>query len=111
MNTEIVLVMTTSDCNEKLKTLAERLVEQQMAACVQIEGPITSLYRWDAKLEISTEWRLTAKTTPALASQVESLINSLHHYDLPEILLLSANASDKYGKWVESQVVAKPQQL
>lgn len=110
VNTEIVLVMTTSDCHEKLKALAERLVEQRMAACVQIEGPITSLYRWDAKLEISTEWRLTAKTTPELAPRVETLINNLHHYELPEILVLSAKASEEYGKWVGSQVVAEPQQ-
>ena len=58
----IIQVTTTCDDEQKAEALARALVEQRLAACVQIDGPIKSVYRWNGKVEVEREWRCTIKT-------------------------------------------------
>ena len=99
--TEFLLVSTTTDSRDKAQTLASALVEQELAACVQIQGPIESVYRWQGTVEQSQEWLLTAKTKSSDFDNVEAAIRELHTYDCPEIVATAIVAgSDDYLKWL-----------
>lgn len=82
------------------------LIEQRLVACVQIEGPLTSIYRWEGTVETTEEFGCHAKTTPAAVAACESAIQSLHPYDCPEILVTYSCSSAGYAAWVREQVVA-----
>lgn len=82
-----------------------RLIEQRLAACVQIEGPLTSTYRWQAAVETTEEFVCRVKTTPAAVAACESAMQSLHPYDCPEILVTYSRGSAGYATWVREQVV------
>lgn len=96
----LILVSTTSDELATLELIAQELLEQHLAACVQISGPITSHYRWDGSLTRSSEYLLTAKSRADLWPAVQAAIRSRHHYELPEIIALQADASPDYHQWV-----------
>lgn len=85
-----------------------RLIEQRLAACVQIEGPFTSIYRWQGVVETSEEFRCRVKTTPDAVAGCESAIRAVHPYDCPEILVSYSCGSIAYACWVREQVVAPP---
>lgn len=101
---EFIQVLTTFDKVGDAEQLARHLVENRLAACVQISGPMTSIYRWQGATESSQEWACTIKTRRDLFPQLESVIQSLHPYDEPEIVALPMVAgSAGYLKWVESE--------
>ena len=85
------------------------VLEQRLAACVQIEGPFASIYRWQGVVENTEEFCCRAKTTPAAVAACESAIRSLHPYDCPEILVTHACGSAGYAAWVRDQVGAPPE--
>lgn len=95
--------MTTAPDKEAAEHLAKHLVEHGMAACVNISGEITSVYRWQGKLEQGTEHQLTIKTTPARYQEVERLIREKHSYELPEILAIPVSLGlPAYLEWVNT---------
>ena len=103
--TDIVQVTTTTGNREEAQRIAAELVDNHLAACVQLSGPITSHYHWEGKLETSQEWLLSAKTTRDMYDRVEQTIRELHLYDVPEILATPVVAgSDVYLAWVKSEV-------
>lgn len=103
--TDLIQVATTTGSREEAEEISVRLVDARLAACVQVSGPITSVFRWQGKIETSQEWLCTAKTTREKYEQVEAAIRGLHKYDEPEILALPVvAASEGYGKWVEQEV-------
>lgn len=105
MTTRLLAITTTSDNRDELQRLAKHLVEQRLAACCQLSGPIESVYRWEGKLESSQEWTCVVKTTSSLYPEVESEILELHHYDQPQIVATELPlASAGYLAWVESMV-------
>ena len=81
--TEVVEVAVTAPDRALAERLAETLVTERFAACVQVGGPVTSVYRWRGQVERAEEWVCRAKTTrdalPALARRVRAL----HPYELP----------------------------
>ncbi len=100
----LALVMTTVESAEDAERLARSLVDQSLAACVQIDGPITSHYRWAGKVECATEFRLMVKTSIRAWPALKEKLAKLHPYDEPEIILLPiAEASEGYQKWVIDQ--------
>jgi len=102
--TAAIMVFTTVASSEEANRLAQALVEQRLAACVQIDGPITSCYRWKDAVETAAEWRLTIKTRAALYDPLEEAIRKLHSYEQPEILALPITAgSTGYMKWIEEE--------
>jgi periplasmic divalent cation tolerance protein len=98
--TTILEIRTTTDTASKAQILASKLVEHSLAACVQIDGPIQSVYRWQEKIESASEWRLSCKTTLRNRDRLIARIRELHDYDVPEILCLRVTASEDYAVWV-----------
>ena len=100
----IVQVSTTIDSREAAQRIAESLVEQRLAACVQVAGPISSTYRWEGAVETAEEWLCLIKTRQELYPQLERAILALHPYDVPEILAVPvASGHAPYIDWVRSE--------
>jgi periplasmic divalent cation tolerance protein len=106
---DTIQVITTVDKQEKAKELAEHLVKLRLAACVQIDGPIESVYRWEGEIDTSSEWRLTIKTRRGVYVEVEDAIRGWHDYEVPEILATPVVVgNEKYIEWLNEQVVDNP---
>ncbi len=97
----IIHITTTSDNKESLEKIARGLLEDRLASCVQILGPMKSLYWWKEKITESDEWLGIIKTRKDLYKRVEERIKEQHHYELPEIIAFEAdNGLPAYGNWV-----------
>ena len=104
MNASLV-VLTTAPTAEEADALAAALVERQLAACVQIVGPVTSVYRWEGAVQRSEERLLLVKTTAAAYPRVEAAIRELHSYECPEVVALPIEAgSCDYLAWIRAHV-------
>jgi len=103
----IVEVRTTFPCREDALACAERLVRERLAACVQVDGPITSVYRWEGAVETAAEYRCTGKTSRSRAAACADAIRALHGYQTPEVIVGEALASPAYAAWVRASVAAE----
>ena len=103
---EYIQVVTTTGSADEARRIATSLVEGKLAACVQIVGPIESIYRWQGKVENATEWQCWIKTRRAHYDAIEAAIRRWHSYEVPEILAVPIVAgSEAYLKWL-SDVIA-----
>lgn len=99
------IVLSTAGSEEEARKIARYLVENQLAACVNIVPHIESIYRWQSKVETSREWLLLIKTTSANFSTVKDAIRELHSYDLPEcISVVIEDGSSEYLNWIGESV-------
>ncbi len=99
----LMIGWTTVETREQADTLARDLVAQRLAACVQIEGPTTSHYRWNGKQEKTVEFRLCLKFLTEREPALSNWILSHHPYETPEWITVRAeNVSEKYLSWVKS---------
>jgi periplasmic divalent cation tolerance protein len=89
---------------EAADALALALVEARWAACVQIGGPVESVYRWDGKIERATEWSLSIKTVSRLYQELEQFLIEKHDYDVPQIVAEKVAASESYAAWLRDQL-------
>lgn len=96
----LVVVSTVVDDRELAERMARTLVEERLAACVQVTPPAFSTYRWKGDIETATEWGLHCKTASGRAPALMSRIRSLHPYDLPEILSATVTGDPEYIVWV-----------
>jgi len=97
-----IQVTTTTETKEQAQKIAQYLVETKLAACVQITGPITSIYRWKGKVENTQEWLCLIKTREELFNKVETAIKKLHSYEIPEIIAVSIfKGSKEYLVWLD----------
>ncbi len=98
------MVITTVASAQEAESLAAAVVDQSLAACVQIDGPITSHYRWAGKVEKASEFRLMIKTSQEAWPKLHEKLASLHPYEEPEIIMFAIDdASDGYRDWVIDQ--------
>jgi periplasmic divalent cation tolerance protein len=103
--TGYVQVLTTAGSEEEAEAIGSALLEQRLAACVQVLGPILSRYRWQGQLERGREWQCLAKTEAALYERVESAIRAVHSYEQPEILAIPVLAGSRgYLEWVSASL-------
>jgi len=103
--TDAIQVITTTENREDADRIAQRLVEDRLAACVQVLGPISSTYRWQGTVETAQEWQCLVKSRRQLYDQLEEAIRRIHPYDEPEILALPVLAgSEGYLAWLGKQV-------
>lgn len=103
----LVEITTTLETLEQAQELGRRLVESRLAACAQLTGPITSIYRWEGQVCEANEVRLTLKTTLQISERAIATIESLHPYDVPEILVLPVQASSTaYRDWLLGQLIS-----
>jgi periplasmic divalent cation tolerance protein len=98
--TDIVLVLTTWPDDDAAEPLARALIDERLAACVNIHGPMISVYRWKGATERETERQVVIKTTRDSLAAVESRVRAAHPYELPELLVISVDGSDAYLEWV-----------
>jgi Uncharacterized protein involved in tolerance to divalent cations len=100
-----IQVFTTTETKEEAEKIAQYLVEQKLAACVQITGPIGSTYRWKGKVENTQEWLCLIKTQDDLYDKVEAAIKSLHPYETPEIIAVPiVKGSKEYLNWIDENL-------
>jgi periplasmic divalent cation tolerance protein len=106
MNQNVVVTSTCSSEEEALR-IAREVVERGLAACVQIIPGIRSVYRWQGKLEVTSEWLLLVKTNSAKFELLGRVIELLHSYDVPEVLAVPVLAgSEKYLAWMDEALSA-----
>ena len=99
-----ITVQTTIDSKEGAQKIADALVRQRLAACVQIAGPIISIYWWQGQIEQAEEWVCTAKTSADLYSKLEQVIREHHTYETPEILATAIVEGNKqYLAWIDDE--------
>jgi periplasmic divalent cation tolerance protein len=101
---DLRLVLTTWPADRAADELASTLVREGLAACVSICAPMTSHYRWKGALERAEERQVVIKTTVARLAELEARLRTLHPYEVPELLVLEADASATYGAWVRASV-------
>jgi len=107
---EARIVLTTVGLHERAEELARRLVERRLAACVNIVGPIRSIYRWQGKVENDQEYLLILKTSGERAAELEATFAELHPYELPErVELAIEGGSAAYLSWLGEQVARDDQ--
>jgi periplasmic divalent cation tolerance protein len=100
-----IQISTTTETKEQAQKIAQYLVEQKLAACVQITGPIESTYRWKGKVENAQEWLCLIKTRDSLFKKVETAIKKLHPYETPEIIAVPINKGSKeYLNWLDDEL-------
>ena len=103
--TDKIIVLTTAGSQEEARKIAHSLVEQRLAACVNIVPQIESIYRWQGNIENAREWLLLIKTRAPSFDAVHAMISKLHSYDLPECIALPiAEGSPAYLDWIVSCV-------
>ena len=95
------VVLTSVDSEAAAGALARALVEERLAACVNIIAGVRSIYRWQDTIEDGAEWLLVIKTAAPSLEALHERLHQLHPYDLPEWLVLEpSQVSDAYGAWV-----------
>ena len=102
---DALVVLTTLEKLEDCARLAALLVERELAACVQILPPMTSIYRWQGAIERANEVLLLIKTTRGAYPRLETTIKENHPYQTPEIVALPVEAGlDDYLNWLAASV-------
>lgn len=99
------LVLSTVATNEEARVIAGALVEKRLAACVNIVGPIQSIYRWKDAVEDSQEFLLLIKTTEAQFPQLRDELKQLHSYEVPECIAIEVeDGLPAYLEWIGESV-------
>jgi len=99
---EAIVVLVTCGSEEEAAKIANSLVEERLAACVNILSPIRSIYRWEGKIWDEKEWMLIIKTQKKRFEDLEKRVKSIHSYSVPEIIVLPiVKGSASYLRWLE----------
>ena len=103
--TDKQIVLTTTGSEDEARKIAQHLVENRLAACVNILPRVESIYRWQGKVESSREWLLVVKSTAEKFAAVRDAIRELHSYDLPECIAIAIEeGSPQYLQWLGESV-------
>jgi len=106
MINDYIQVFTTVEKRRDADRMASVVVNQRVAACAQVVGPIRSTYWWKGKVEEAEEWLLMMKTRRGLFSSLEKEIKALHPYEVPEIIALPIVAgSASYLEWIKEETI------
>ena len=105
--TDVVIVLTSVPLGDQGEALARRLIDDRLAACVNLLAPMTSFYRWNGAVERDVERQLVVKTTADRVSEIRSRVAAMHSYELPEFLVVAvADGSPGYLEWVKGETAA-----
>jgi len=95
------VVCTTVPSQKDAEAISSALVNERLAACVNVVTEMTSIYRWKGAVEEQREWQLIIKTTRNRVSELRTRLHELHPYDLPEFITLDiSGGSDNYLRWI-----------
>lgn len=96
----MLIAWTTLPDAASAQALAKAVIEKHLAVCIQVEGPVTSLYRWDGRTEIASEYRLMIKLLENQSASLEAYIKTHHPYSTPEWIAVRAeHVGEKYLSW------------
>jgi periplasmic divalent cation tolerance protein len=102
--TDVVLVLTTVPIGDRGDAIARALVDERLAACVNLLGPMTSFYRWHGAVERDVERQLVIKTTRGRVAAIQARLVALHSYELPEFVVLPvSDGGPAYLEWVRNE--------
>ena len=106
--TDVVLVLTTVPVGDRGDAIARALVDERLAACVNVHAPMTSFYRWRGAVERDVERQVVIKTTRDKVAAVQMRLSGLHTYELPEFVVLSVtDGSAAYLDWVKDETASR----
>ncbi len=106
---DILLVLTNLPDADSAGRVARLLVEQRLAACVNLLAPCTSVYRWQGAVETATEQPLLIKTTRAAYPALQAALREAHPYELPEIVAIPVQEGlPAYLAWVAAETTDQP---
>jgi periplasmic divalent cation tolerance protein len=96
----VSIVLTTLGADADASAIARTLIDERLAACVNILPVMTSVYRWQGKVEQDREQQMVIKTAATRVGALQARLRQLHPYELPEFLVLDATGSEAYLAWV-----------
>jgi periplasmic divalent cation tolerance protein len=103
------IVLVTAGGEQQAQSIARHLVDDRLAACVNIVGPIRSVYRWGDAIEDEPEFLLLIKTRASLLSRLERRVIELHSYEIPDVLAIApSGGSAAYLGWLLESTAPKP---
>lgn len=103
--TDKIVVFSTCDSEEQAGRIARELVEQKLAACVNILPGARSVYRWKGQMEDSAEWLLIIKSRRDLMDKLRAAIGKIHTYEVPELLAVPVvDGSENYLAWLDREL-------
>jgi len=101
---DLVIVLTTMPDDARADELARTLVDERLAACVNVHGPMMSTYRWKGSVERDAERQLVIKTTRDRVAALEARLRLLHPYELPEFVIVGVEGGNEaYLRWVNDE--------
>lgn len=104
-----VRVEVTAGSSEEARALADAAVDARLAACAQISGPITSVYRWEGSIHADEEWRIVFKTADDRLAELTALLVDRHSYEVPEIVAVPVEGGNpEYLAWVTESTRPRP---
>jgi periplasmic divalent cation tolerance protein len=96
-----VIVLTTWPADRESAPFALALIEERLAACVNVLGEMHSTYRWAGRVETAAERQLVIKTVSGRVPALEARLRALHPYDVPEFLVIpTSGGSEAYVAWL-----------
>ena len=105
--TEKIVVLSTCGSEEEAVRIAKRLIDEHLAACVNLIPRIRSFYRWQDKVEDSAEWLMVIKTSRERFAALRTVLEAAHSYELPEVLALPVvDGSPNYLDWLDTELRA-----
>jgi periplasmic divalent cation tolerance protein len=101
---EFIQITVSCGSLEEAAAIGRALVERRLAGCVQVAGPVRSVYRWQGAVEEADEWICVIKTSAERFTDVASAVRELHSYECPEIIATAiAEGSEQYLAWLAEQ--------
>jgi periplasmic divalent cation tolerance protein len=101
MSSDHVIVASTTNNEEAARALAAGAIEAKLGACAQVVGPVTSVFRWEGKVQTEQEWRVEIKTAADRVAALTEHIKAEHSYDVPEIIATAiTGGSAEYLSWL-----------
>ena len=102
--TPVIVVLVTVGSEREAETIATALLEERLAACVNVTSPVRSLYRWEGRIADDQEWQMVIKTQARLFEALAARVRALHSYDVPEIIALPVLAGTAdYVDWIQNE--------
>ena len=102
--TQHIVVFVTAGSEAEAETIAKALVEEHLAACVNIVSPIRSFYRWQGHIADEREWLLMIKTQADVFDALATRVHALHSYEVPEVIALPILAgAQNYLDWIQQE--------
>ena len=103
--TDKIVVLSTCASAEEAERLARRVIDERLAACVNVLSPVRSFYRWKGEIEDSAEWLLIIKSTRDKFDALRAALESAHTYEVPEVIAIPVvEGSPNYLAWIDREL-------